>query len=146
MKTVFQQNIKKEDLIAVTKMLHPDLSVSIIEQRIKYYSKYSWVVVEFHVKDYGNINFAINNHEQRTHTMFGSSTTKERVSRAIESGEIHFRIWRMSIDKLNDKDATSKEIIDRLPREQPVLDAQKYISNRYQLPTAEEFYNNYYSD
>ncbi len=145
MKTKFQADIKKEDLVTVTKMLHPELETNIIEQRIKYGFNYTWVTVQFHIKSYGDIDFAINNHEQKTHILSGAGVTKENISNAIRAGNIYFRCWRMILDKGYDKEATGKEVLEK-QFESAIIEVQKYISERYSLPTTEEFYNNYYSD
>lgn len=145
MKTKFQQDIKKEDLVAVTKMLHPELDINVIEQRIKYNTSYTWVVVEFRVKKYGSIDFAISNHDQKIGGLSGDGITKVHIKKALQSGNIYFRCWRMTCDKLYDKDATGREIFHN-QYEPAILEVQKYMSERYELPTVDEFYNNYYTD
>lgn len=139
--TVFQNNIKIEDLKAVTKLLHPDLP-SGWEDRFGWYRKYTWVCVSFRVKGYGQIDFAIDNYHQTEFVLYGPRVAKWEMQRELSNGGIDWNIWRFTCDKLS----RENEIIDKLPKEPAIIEAQNYIKSRYQLPSVKEFHKIYYED
>jgi hypothetical protein len=141
MVTVFQKNIKVDDLMAVTKMLHPDLPDG-WEVKFSSYRKYTWVCVSFKIKWYGNIDFGIDNHHQPQLTLYGPKITKAEMDKSLHNGEIDWNVWRFSLDKLS----REREVIDKLPEEPCITEAKAYIKSRYHLPSVNEFHHIYYED
>lgn len=141
MVTAFQKNIKEDDLKAVAKMLHPDLPEG-WEKRFGWYRKYTWVCVSFKVKDYGNIDFGIDNHSQPEFRLYGPRITKAEMQKALNDGGIDWKVWRFSVDKLYRENA----IVDKLPEEPCIIEAKNYIKSRYSLPSVKEFHHIYYED
>lgn len=132
--TVFQSTVTKEHLIEICQILHPELTQSQLSL-LKFYTQYTWVKVLFSVKGYGWISFGLNNHNS---SFWGNGVTKEKIKNELKSGDIHFRVWRFVDDSLYKKNKDKDETLYLL--------AKKYIERNYQLPTVNEFYNNYYKD
>jgi hypothetical protein len=133
--TVFQSTITKEHLIQICQILHPELTQSQLDQ-LRFSTKYTWVTVEFSAKNYGYISFAIDNHSGSG--LYGGGVTKDRIKESLRKKDIKFRIWRFSNDILFTVNQKKDETLYLL--------ARKYIERNYQLPTVDEFYNNYYKD
>lgn len=126
--TVFQKAVTKEHCIAICKMLHFTLKDEQLE-KLTFSYKYTWVEVQFRVKDYGFISFGIDNHDSGIH-LFGDRITKQDITDAIKRKAIWFKVWRFSDDEIAKREAQAKI----------------YLEQNFNQPTVEEFHKIYYKD
>lgn len=130
-----QRNIKREELIEVCKILHPELKEELIEKGLKWHSQYSWVCVEFRSKGYGYVHFAINYHN--TDGSVWGPITPERAKEIVKE-KVNLNIWRICNDHLFKKDEENDKT--RYKK------AKEYVEKFHTKPSAKEFYDYYMRD
>ena len=126
--TEFQKSFTKEHCILICKMLHFTLT-EVQLKKLTFGYKYTWVTIQFRVKGYGYISFAVDNHDSGT-SLFGGKVTKKDIEDALKRKAIWFKVWRFSDDEIYKREEQSKQ----------------YLSNNFKQPTVDEFHKIYYED
>lgn len=155
--TEFQTTLinDKETLWEIIKIYHPGIPeytqykkklVSVKDVILKVRPHYSWVNIEFNVKEYGYISFTINNMDS-DHSIWGNKHTLANFEQYIKQKKLTFRVWRfyddcqfVNSDPLA-KEKTYKEKLDGI-REIEIIQLLK--NKGYKIATAQEWFNNYY--
>lgn len=145
MKTHFQQTLPKdiETLWLIVKMYHPNIPDE-AKEKLNTYLHYDWVCINCKVRGYGYINIGIDN--ACNYTLWGPNISKQDMIKAIENGEVTFRTWRFSMDKLFNRN---------IPRPKEYEEKQEVLSQAsasilkaagYRLQSPSEMYVIYYED
>lgn len=126
--TKFQKSVTKEDCIKICKMLHFTLTDEQLS-KLEFNYKYTWVCVQFRVKGYGYISFAIDNHSSNG-SLIGDRVTKEDIRNALNRKAIDFKVWRFSDDEIYKREKQAKA----------------YLLENFNPPTVYEFHEVYYEE
>ena len=128
MKTELQKTVTKEQLKKICKLLHPSLTAEQLD-KLEYYFKYTWVCVQFRVKGYGFISFAIDTHSPGAY-LTGPHVSKCHIKDALVLGRISIKLWRFSDDEIKKREEQAQELVKHL----------------FKPASVDEYYNHYYED
>lgn len=149
MASKFQQQLPKDidTLWEIVKIWHPEIPdtwetkrsgiMSVKENKLNPYCKYSWVCIDFRLAGYGQVSIGIDN--GNNYSLYGPRTTKDDIRQAMAKGLITIRTWRFSLDKLSREDESQDEVNNQRTTE---LLKQK----GYTIQSVDEFFDDYYSD
>jgi hypothetical protein len=146
--TKFQQTLSKdtETLWKIVKLYHPDMPnicrtnsghADVKTQRMKTNLNYTWVCIDFRVRDYGSISISIQNSR---HMMWG------QISKQYMESQMHtvkFDSWRVCLDEVYKR--TPKASDDS--RELLSLKTAEILKEAgYKIIELDELYEYYYQD
>ena len=127
MKIALRENINKQLLLNIINYFHPDLNLK-NSDKIKYFTKYNWIIIEFRVKGYGYISLGLENHY--CNKPLWGPISKERVKELFDKNLIGYRIWRFVNDVFYNV-------------ERYVQQDNSFFKDIIPLPSQKEFYNYY---
>jgi len=128
MKTELQKTVTKEQLKEICKHLHHTLTSEQLDN-LEYYFKYTWVCVQFRVKGYGFISFAIDTHSSQGY-LTGPHVSKCHIKDALILGRISIKLWRFGDDVIKEREEQAQDLVKHL----------------FKPASVDEFYDNYYED
>jgi hypothetical protein len=170
MVTKFQEKLSKyyNTLWKIIKLYHPDVDDKHFDKfksvpvQLKggrwthvnktVYLKYDWVVIDYHIRGYGDISLRIENCKNSGGSLgiglFGPKVTKKDMLNAIAQGNVQMYIGRFANDKLY-SDTNEMGIKEYLEEKDPIaleLGIQILKNAGYTIQSVDEWYKIYYSD
>lgn len=151
--TKFQNKLlqDKECLWDLVKLFHPNIPdtvvinegkvLSVKDDKMAAYPRYSWVSVDFRVRGYGLVNFAVNNKEN--FTLWGNGVTKADMQEALDNGDVTMGGWRISLDKIYKEDP---RLSDKNRNGLSYLAGRILALHGYSLIEVDEWFESYYED
>jgi len=155
-----------DSIIKIIKIFHPDIPDFILQVEVQgrfntggisrsnairvKQGNYDWVTLEGKIKDYGQVAIGIDNCHNST--LFGPKITRDHMRKAIEKGDVTFKVWRFAHDIGSKNDPILvMNPIDRiltpfpdLTEEEKAIEIIKKAGHR--LQSVDEWYKLYYQD
>lgn len=151
--TKFQEKLlqDKECLWDLVKLFHPNIpdtvknnkgkELSVKDVRMSAHPHYTWVSIDFRVKGYGSISFAVDN--KINSTLWGDRVTKEHMKNAIDKGEVTMGGWRICLDEIYKRDS---KLSDKNRAGLSYLAGRILALHGYSIIELNEWYEEYYED
>lgn len=151
--TKFQSRLlsDKDAIWDIIKLFHPDIPNTVssfkgdkifnVRDKIEVYVKYQWVCISFRIREYGVIDIGITN--SNNHTLYGGGITKDDMKDALDNGDVKFRAWRFSLDKIYRE---NEELARKTEKSLDYMAGRLLSLHGYKLVEVDEWFDYYYSD